>query len=84
MARLDGADANNPRFAGIKGNTLSAAKRYFVAEGRIAVPFMAWFPARSRSALRSIPSKNSRNGVGPFCVASRWKGVKDGEPCISV
>ena len=36
----------------------SAAKRYFVAEGRIAVPFMAWFLMRSL-----VSSKNSRGGA---------------------
>ena len=45
MARLGfigvvGADAVNPRFAGL-GIHPSAAKRHFLAAGRLAVPFMA-------------------------------------------
>jgi len=42
MARLTGADATKYRFAAL-GWIPSPAKRRFLAEGRLAVPFMAWF-----------------------------------------
>ena len=43
MSRLYSEDATKHRFAGLIPMIFpSAAKRYFVAEGRVAVPFMAW------------------------------------------
>ena len=42
MARLGSEDAKKYRFAALGTRSLSLAKWGFIAEGSIAVPFMAW------------------------------------------
>ena len=64
-AEAHGYTARTPgihRFAGIEQNILSAAKRYFLAGGRLAVPFKAWPHSKSNSssARQEKPGRRSR------------------------